>query len=243
MTLSRRPAAGAGSAGGSRAVYNWTYQFSGELLVLAGTTNAIAAGLLMRASAPRNSAAERGGNTQNFRRLLNALKKIASSRSDYFKSAIEDATTPADEISEYIADTWRKMVDSGYPFKFGDRVSQRNMELNSASSLAFGTVAKEELRFREMLPMKIGASSIISKCVRSSSGSEQPSEILEAFEQLADICFPGSFALHETWLVAISSTTACCATVVAHVIFRLHSFVLAQGVLAVQTAWKKCACF
>ena len=187
-----RPAAGAGSAGGSGAVYNWMYQFSGELLVPAGTTNAIAAGLLMRASAPRNSSAERDGNTQNFRRLLNALKKIASSRSDYFKSAIEDASTPADEISEYIADTWRKMVDSGYPFKFGDRVSQRNMELDNASSLAFGTAAQKELTFREMLPMKIDASSIISKCVRGSSGSEQPSEILEAFEQLADICFPGS---------------------------------------------------
>ena len=49
------------------------------------------------------------------------------------------------------------------------------------------------------------------------------------------------FALHETWLVAISST-ACCATVVAHVTFRLHPFVLPQGFLAVQTAWKKCVC-
>jgi len=36
------------------------------------------------------------------------------------------------------------------------------------------------------------------------------------------------FALHEACVVAISST-ACCATVVAHVIFRLHPFVLAQG--------------
>jgi hypothetical protein len=36
------------------------------------------------------------------------------------------------------------------------------------------------------------------------------------------------FALHETCVVAISKT-ACCATVVAHVIFRLHPFVLAQG--------------
>ena len=44
------------------------------------------------------------------------------------------------------------------------------------------------------------------------------------------------FALHETCVVAISST-ACCATVVAHAIFRLHPFVLAQGFLAVQTAW------
>ena len=50
------------------------------------------------------------------------------------------------------------------------------------------------------------------------------------------------FALHEACVVAISST-ACCATVVAHVIFRLHPFVLAQGFLAVQTAWKKCVCF
>ena len=187
-----RPVASLGSAGGSRAVYNWMYQFGGELLVPEGATNAIAAGLLMRASAPRNSSAERDSNSKDFRRLLNALKKIASSRSDYFKSAIEDPHTPTDEISEYIADTWHKMVDSGYPFKFGDRVSQRNMELDSASSLAFGTMAQKELTFREMLPMKMVASSIISKCVWGSSGSEQPSEILEAFEQLADSCFPGS---------------------------------------------------
>ena len=96
------------------------------------------------------------------------MKKIASSRSDYFKSEIEDPSTPADEISEYIADTWHKMVDSGYPFKLGDRVSQRSMELDTASSLAFGTIAQKELTFREMLPMKIDASSIISKCVRHS---------------------------------------------------------------------------
>jgi hypothetical protein len=44
------------------------------------------------------------------------------------------------------------------------------------------------------------------------------------------------FALHETCVVATSST-ACCATVVAHVIFKLHPFaiVLAQGPFAVQT--------
>jgi hypothetical protein len=88
-------------------VYNWMYQFDGELLVPGGATNAIAAGLLMRASAPRTSSAKRDSNSKNFRRLLNALKKIASSRSDYFKSAIEDPSTPADEISEYMADTWR----------------------------------------------------------------------------------------------------------------------------------------
>ena len=49
------------------------------------------------------------------------------------------------------------------------------------------------------------------------------------------------FALYETCVVAISSTAGC-ATVVAHVIFRLHPFVLAQGFLAGQIAWKKCAC-
>ena len=56
------PAAGAGSAGGSGAAYNWMYQFGGELLVPEGATNAIAASLLTRASAPRNSSAERDSN-------------------------------------------------------------------------------------------------------------------------------------------------------------------------------------
>ena len=46
------------------------------------------------------------------------------------------------------------------------------------------------------------------------------------------VSFKYSTAMHETCVVAISST-ACCATVVAHVIFRLHPFVLAQGFLAV----------
>ena len=50
------------------------------------------------------------------------------------------------------------------------------------------------------------------------------------------------FALHETYVVAISST-ACYATAVAHVIFKLHPFVLAPGFSAVQIAWKKCVCF
>lgn len=187
-----RPASGAGAAGGGGAVYNWMYQCGGDLLVPEGATDAMAAGLLMRASAPRNSSAERDANAKNFRRLFNALNKIASSRSEYFKSAIQDLATPAEEISEYIADTWLKMVDSGYPFKFGDRLPQRNMELDRASGLAFGTTAQKELTFREILPMKIASSSIICKCVQNSSGAEQPSEILEAFEQLADICFPGS---------------------------------------------------
>ena len=77
------------------------YQFSGELLVPEEATNAIAASLLMRASTPRNSPAKRDSNAKNFRRLFNALKKIASSRSDCFKSAIGDPATPADEISEH----------------------------------------------------------------------------------------------------------------------------------------------
>ena len=142
-----RPASRAGAAGGGGAVYNWMYQCGGDLLVPEGATDAMAAGLLMRASAPRNSSAERDANAKNFRRLFNALKKIASSRSEYFKSAIEDLATPAEEISEYIADTWLKMVDSGYPFKFGARLPQRNMELDRASRLAFGTTAQKELTF------------------------------------------------------------------------------------------------
>ena len=52
------------------------------------------------------------------------------------------------------------------------------------------------------------------------------------------------FALHETCVVAIYiPSTACCATVVAEVICKLHPFVLVQGFFAVQTAWEKCVYF
>ena len=47
------------------------------------------------------------------------------------------------------------MVDSGYPFKLGGRVSQRNMERDRASRLAFRTAAQKALIFQEMLPMKL----------------------------------------------------------------------------------------
>ena len=183
-----RPVGGAGSA----AADNWMYLFGGEVLLSENDVSGEVVGLLMRATAPRNKAGDRDANSTNFRRLLNALKKIAMSQSSYFKDALTDASTPAEEVTEYVADTWRKLVESGYPFKFGDRVSQRNMEIDCASRLAFGTVAQKELAFKSLLADFIDASPLIKQCLCDPSGNKLLIEEQEGFEQLATLFFPGS---------------------------------------------------
>jgi hypothetical protein len=60
----------------------------------------------------------------------------------FFEDALTDAITPVDEIQEYVVDTWRKLVETGYTFRLQDRISQRSMELDSAAKLAFGTAAQ-----------------------------------------------------------------------------------------------------
>ena len=114
------------------------------------------------------------------------------SQISYFKDALTDTSTPDEEVTEYVADTWRKLVESDYPFKFGDSVSQRNMEIDCASRLAFGTVAQKELAFKSLLADFIATPPLIKQCLCDPSGNQLLIEEQEVFEQLATLYFPGS---------------------------------------------------
>ena len=183
-----RPVSGSGSA----AADNWMYGFGGDVLLCNDDGDTFALAQLMAATSPRNLKADRDVNTSNYRRVMNAIKRVAVSRDDYFKSALEDGSTPSDEIVEYLADTWSKLVKSGYPFRFEARASQRCMELGRAAMMAFGTDAQKEATFKELLPGRLVSSPKIAKCIVSLHGAQHAAETLEAFEQLVEMWFPGS---------------------------------------------------
>ena len=95
-------------------------------------------------------------------------------------------------MTEYVADTWRMIVATGYGFKLGDRISQRTMELDNAAQLAFGTADQKEMLFKGQLPEEINGFELICKCIGASGAGQSTVERLESFELLADIFFPGS---------------------------------------------------
>ena len=182
-----RPASGAGSG----ASEHWQYDWQGDLLVESNMSTKAAA-VLMRALAPRGISAERDASSKNFRRFLVAIRNVAKSRSDFFDSVLGDPATPVGEVREFVADTWLKLVSTGFTFKLGERMSQRTMELDSASQLCFGSSTQQALVCRAQLPEEIDGSELISDCIGQDSAGSRSLERMEAFEMLADIFFPGS---------------------------------------------------
>ena len=134
----------------------------------------------------------RDANSKGYRRFLSALNNVARTRSAYFDNALQGSVTPDSEVTEYVADTWRKIVATGYGFKLGDRISQRTMELDTAAQLAFGTAPQKEMVFKAQLPEEIDGSELICKCIGASGAGQSTIERLESFELLAEIFFPGS---------------------------------------------------
>lgn len=181
-----RPSSGAGSSAND----SWMYQWSGELLV-EDDTGAVVAGLLMRATSPRGIVSSRDNNSSNFRRYLNAVKNVACTRSDFFRSAMSEASTPVEEVKEYLSDTWRKVVATGFTFKLGSKMSRRSMELDSAAQLAFGTSAQQEQVNKSQLPEELTEHPLICKCIGDSTVGQNAMN-MESFELLADIFYPGS---------------------------------------------------
>ena len=156
------------SGGGSGAAEHWQYKWNGDLLA-GSNMSTRAAAVLMRATAPRGISAQRDSVSKNYRRFLVALRNVASSRSDFFESALSDPTTPMGEVREFVSDTWLKIVSTGFTFKLGERMSQRSMELDSASQLCFGGATQQALVCRAQLPEEIDGSELICNCIGQDS--------------------------------------------------------------------------
>ena len=154
--------------------------------------SAFATGILARATAPRNISVARDATRFNFRRFLVALNNVARTRSSFFESAMTDPTTPVDEIQECVIDTWRKLIGTGYNFTLSDRISQRNMELQDAALLAFGSAAQQELVCRDQLPQEIDGASLVCQCIGRTQDGQSNGERMEYFQLLVDIFFPGA---------------------------------------------------
>ena len=116
-----RPAAGAGSG----AADDWMYGPEGSLLLREDDVTGGVLAALMRVTGPRNKVVDRDAAAKNYRRFFRALERIACARSSYFEAVLQDPNTPVEEVSEYIADTWRKMYMyfNGHTFGFGERFS------------------------------------------------------------------------------------------------------------------------
>ena len=64
--------------------------------------------------------------------------------------------------------------------------------MDNASRLEFGPANQQELVFKSLLPKVVQSSSLICRCVRGAGGIVVNAEVVEAFEQLADLYSPGS---------------------------------------------------
>ena len=186
-----QPRVGSGAASFD-ADRSFMYHMGGELLFSEDDHDTFAAAYLMKGASPRNTRAGRDAGTDIHCRFLLSLRSIASARSSSFRDALSTAAIPSDEEAEYVVDTWKMLVRTGYPFVFGTRVSQRNMELDRASRIAFGTNAEQEVAFREIFPARLYSYSLLRLCVEAAPGAQNMHSSLEAFEQIAEMFFPGA---------------------------------------------------
>ena len=107
------------------------------------------------------------------------------------EQALNDPVTPDSGVAEYVADQWRQLVGTGYPFLLEGRLAQRNKEIGLADALLHGTDGDREAAFQSMLPTLITDSMQVTKCVRDSSGLQSAQSLAANFEQLSNMVLPG----------------------------------------------------
>ena len=203
-------AAGAAAIAG----HNYMYLIGGDLVFTDNDSDTFAAAYIMKGTAPRTLRAGRDAARDPYCRFFTALQSISSGRSEYFKDALADASTPEDEIAEYVINTWVLLIKTGYHFSFGPRFSQRGMELEVASRMAFGTSAQKEIAFTELFPARLDRYKRVKLCVDSGGGSQDWGKTLEAFSHLAELYFPGSVWANFTMVSTVERELAKIAHVV-----------------------------
>lgn len=182
-----RPLAGAGSA----VDRSWMYCFSGDTLLSENPAETRALAYLRLAVEPKDKSDKRDLAGDNYCRILMALKRITEARSEFVAAACQDPATPVDEIAEYVAEQWKQMVGTGFPFILEGKLVQRNRELGLADSLLHGTEADKEATFRKMISELVSSSRLVRKCIEDGSGCQSQSSLAANFEQLANEVLPG----------------------------------------------------
>ena len=182
-----RPLAGAGSA----VDRSWMYCFSGDTLLSENPAETRALAYLRLAVEPKDKADKRDLAGDNYCRILMALRRITEARSEFVAAACQDPATPVDEIAEYVAEQWKQMVGTGFPFILEGKLVQRNRELGLADSLLHGTEADKEATFRKMISELVSSSRLVRKCIEDGSGCQSQSSLAANFEQLANEVLPG----------------------------------------------------
>jgi hypothetical protein len=183
-----RPAGGSGSS----AARNWMYKMSGQALIGQSDRDTAAFAILRTGVEPKRKSAGRDLPKDNYCRLLEAMKDMTASRSAFLSAQVTGADTTAEEISEYVTDTWTQLVSSWFPFALTGRLSQKMMELDLAWSLASGTEEQKEGAFRQLFPRLLPEHALVERCVlgAGTDGNQCQGEALGFFEQLAGEVLP-----------------------------------------------------
>ena len=182
-----RPAGGAGSS----ATRSWMYAFSGDMLLGDEDSETRALAWLQKSVQPRLLSLGRDLAADTHCRVLSSMHSIAKKQACVISDALDDSSTPVDEIAEYVADMWRRLVSTGYPFQMDGKVAQRNMELGRAASLLSGDLAQKEAAFRHLFLRLSKDKHLICKCVEDDVAVQDAQEMASNFEQLAGEVLPG----------------------------------------------------
>ena len=124
-------------------------------------------------------------------RFLQSLKAIASERSTFIADALSEPTVPMEEVAEHIADQWKQLVLSGYPFELTGGMAIKNLELASANSLIKGSESEKEAAFKSTFMGLLKVAPLVTKCVMEEDGGAAMASHLGNFEQLAGEVIPG----------------------------------------------------
>ena len=135
-----RPASEAGAA----AARDWMYALSGEMIVGSDKGDTRAAAVLKRGIQPRRKSTNRYLAGDMYCRVLDSLFKTSTAKPCMVTGALNDRSTPTEEIAEYIADKWRKLYATGFSFTLSGNMFQRNRELSMSVSLSVGWIKCKE---------------------------------------------------------------------------------------------------
>lgn len=188
--------------------HDFMYIIGGDLMFTEDDCDTFAAAYMLKVTAPRNLRAGRDAARDPYCRFFATLRSVTSSRSEYFREVLADPNTPADEVAEYVVSTWMLLVKTGYPFAFGPRFSQRGMEIEMASKMAFGTVEQKEIAFTELFPDRLNSLERVRKCVESGGKSQDWGKSIETFAHLAELFFPSSVWANFTMVSAVEHELA-----------------------------------
>ena len=171
---------------------DWMYCISGDMLLGDDDEDTFAFAMLRKGLSPRTVSASRDQSEHHYCRMLSAVHAVAAARSEYFKSNLESETIPVEEVAEYVTDTWRKLVQTGYPFKLDGRMPQRCMELDVATSLAFGSAAPKENAAGQLIADSVQSQKLLMSCIEEPAGIRNMATLLGNFQQVASIVVPGA---------------------------------------------------